>query len=253
MRIIPGLIAGAVIAVLASIAPHPVLAASQDEKVQPAATALIKQMSDTLAGARKLSFDVRGAFDVPSANGHPLFYYTKSAVTLERPDKLKVISSGDGPPEEFTYDGNEIAVYMPEANMVARKDAPSDVDSMLRDAYSTAGLYFPFVDLIVSDPHASLAGHAVSAYVIGKSELVGGVTTDIVAIADGQMQWQVWIGAEDHLPRLIWSTPTGMPEKPRVMEEFSNWKLDDQVDSAAYSSQAPADAIEIEFARPTAQ
>ncbi len=199
MRMNLGLFAGTMIAILASAAPRPVLAASQDEKVQPAALELIKQMSDTLAAAKKLSFDVRGAFDVPAADGHPLFYYTKSEATLERPDKLKVISSGDGPPEEFTYDGGEIAVYMPETNMVARKDAPSDVDAMLRDAYSTAGLYFPFVDLIVSDPHASLAGHALSAFVIGKSELIGGVTTDIVAIADGRMQWQIWILSRLHI------------------------------------------------------
>lgn len=223
------------------------------DAVQPAALELIKAMGDTLASADRMSFDVKGAFDVPAANGQPLFYHTMSSVTLERPDKLKVLVTGDGPPEEFTYDGAEMAVFMPASNMVARKAAPPDVDAMLREAYVTAGLYFPYVDILVSDPYASFAGHALSAFVVGQSEIVGGVTTDIVAIADGRVQWQIWIGADDKLPRLIWSTPTDMPQKPRTMVEFSNWKTGDAVDGGSFATRAPDDVVTIEFAKPTAR
>jgi hypothetical protein len=248
-----GLLVAAGLAAAAAIASCPASAASQTAEVEPAALELVKTMSDTLSSAKALSFDVRGAFDVPAGNGQPLFYYTLSHVTLERPDKLKVVTDGDAAPEEFTYDGSEMAVYMPKSNMVARGKIAGDLDNVLHRAYGAAGLYFPFVDVIVSDPYKSLTADALSAFVIGKSKLVGGVTTDIVAIADGRMQWQIWIGEDDHLPRLIWSTPTGMPEKPRIMEEFSNWKLGDEVSSETYSSRAPADAARIEFARPTAR
>jgi hypothetical protein len=44
--------------------------------IQPAALALLKAMSDKLAGAKKLSFTALGMFDVPAANGQPLFYAT---------------------------------------------------------------------------------------------------------------------------------------------------------------------------------
>ena len=63
-------------------------------------------MSDTLAKASSMSFTVRRAFDEPAANGQPLFYMISSKVTLQRPDKLKVLTPGDGPPSEFFYDGS---------------------------------------------------------------------------------------------------------------------------------------------------
>jgi hypothetical protein len=227
--------------------------APQNAAVQPAALAILKAMSDRLAAAEKMSFDVKGAFDVPASNGQPLFYMTRSQVTLERPDKMRVVTEDDGPREEFTYDGKQMAVFMPDTNMAAIGDAPASLDAMLAKAYVEAGLYFPFVDIIVSDPYASFSRALLSAFVIGQSMLVGNTKTDVIALADGRVQWQIWIGAEDKLPRLIWSTATGMPEKPRVMVEFTNWKLGDEVEAEESDFAAPSGATVIEFARPDAQ
>jgi hypothetical protein len=44
-----------------------------------------------------------------------------------------------------------------------------------------------------------------------------------------------------------------MPEKPRTMVAFSNWKIDDAVATGSFASSAPNDAIRIDFARPEAQ
>jgi hypothetical protein len=87
-------------------------------------------------------------------------------------------------------------------------------------------------------PYASFTSHALTAFVIGQSEIVGGVTTDVVAITDGRMQWQLWIGTDDKLPRLIWSTPADMPPKPRVMVAFSNWRTGGAVDAGSFKTRA---------------
>jgi len=217
---IAGLLAPACAETPAASAPTAKAAASA---VAPAALDILKGMSETLAHAKSLSFNVRRAFDEPAANGQPLFYMVSSNVSLQRPDKLKVAVLGDGPPSEFYYDGKEFAVYLPTSNMIAVESAPANLEEMLEAAFNKAGIYFPFVDFIVADPYAAITEKLSSAFVIGQSSVVGGTTTDIVAIANPDFQAQLWIGAKDKLPRLIWITPTN--GKSRSMIEFSNWRL----------------------------
>src|SRR6476469_5599912 len=99
-----------------------------------------------------------------------------------------------------------------------------------------AGIYFPFVDFIVSNPYEDFTTNLEGAFVIGRSTVIGGTTTDIVALRNSDIQAQIWIGSDDKLPRLIWATATGMPEKPRHSIQFSDWKLDAAVEDTAFGS-----------------
>ena len=219
--------------------------------VDPKALALIKAMSDKIAAAQSLSFRVHRAFDVPAANGQPLFYMVVSHVVLQRPDKLKVIVTGDGPPSEFYYDGKTMSVLFPDKKLVAIADAPPTLDDMFEAAIKKAGLYFPFVDLLASDPYKEITEGLQSAFVIGQSMAVDDTTTDVVALANKNVQAQIWIGATDNLPRLVWLTPTELTGKPRSMMEFSDWKLGVQTSSADFTSAAAASAHKIDMAPPT--
>lgn len=218
--------------------------------IEPKALTLLKDMSETLAKANAISFTVRRAFDEPAANGQPLFYTIQSNVDLHRPDKLRIITPGDGPASEFYYDGKEMAVFLPDANLLAVEIAPPKLDDMLEAAYTKAGLYFPFVDFIVADPYAAITEGLKSAFVMGKSKVVGGVETDIVAIASKDIQAQIWIGSQDKLPRLVWLNPVKGAAKPRSMIEFSNWRLNAPVAAELFRPAAADKAGKIKFAKP---
>jgi hypothetical protein len=227
---------------------RPVVNVGIDEK----ALALIKAMSDKLAAVQSLSFTVRRAFDEPAANGQPLFYMVLSNVVLQRPDKLKVIVLGDGPASQFYYDGTTMTVFYPEKKLAAMSPAPPALDDMFEAAIKNAGLYFPFVDLVASDPYKEITEGLQSAFVIGQSVAVGDAVTDVVALANKNVQAQIWIGAADHLPRLVWLTPTEAAGKPRSMMEFSDWKLNVPTTPADFTSPAIAQASKIEMAVPAA-
>jgi hypothetical protein len=66
---------------------------------------VLKASSRRLASARLMSFTAIVSYERPSRPGPPLAYTRKSTVTLQRPDKLRVITPGDGPASEFYYDG----------------------------------------------------------------------------------------------------------------------------------------------------
>ena len=165
-------------------------------------------------------------------------------------DKLRVILSGDGPASEFYYDGKVMMAFAPAENLLAIADAPSTIDATLEAAYHSAAIYFPFTDLIVTDPYKDLAPGMQLAYYIGQSHIVGGPTTDIVAYAGDGVFAQVFIGAEDKLPRLIHAVYLDDPERLRHNLLFSDWQLDLAVPAEAFGSSSAASAKRIPFAHP---
>src|SRR5437762_3015613 len=176
---------------------------------------ILKAASSRTAAARTMKFNAVHFYENPSRHGHPLAFTTKSEVTLERPDKLRVIMPGDGPASEFYYDGKKMIAYAPAENLVAVADAPATIEAALEVAHRSAAIYFPFTDLIVADPYKDMEEGLKLAYYIGQSRVVGGTTTDMVAYIDSGVFVQIWIGAEDKLPRLLHAVYLDDPEQLR--------------------------------------
>src|SRR5215468_5004252 len=149
--------------------------------LEPRAIDLLKAASSRLAAAKSMAFTAVVTYESPSRLGPPLAYSTRSEVTVQRPDKLRVITLGDGPVSEFYYDGRTMTAFSPAENLAAVADAPSTIDAMLKAAYDRAAIYFPFSDLIVADPYQDIADRLTAAFYIGQSRIVGDVTTDMVA------------------------------------------------------------------------
>ena len=156
---------------------------------------------------KRSAFTAVVSYESPSRLGPPLVYATKSQVTLQRPDKLKVITLGDGPASEFYYDGKVMMAFAPSENLVAVAAAPPTIDATLAAAYDSAAIYFPFTDVMVADPYKDIADGLKVAFYIGQSGIVGGTTTDMVAYVTGDVFVQIWIGAEDKLPRRVYACP----------------------------------------------
>src|SRR5208282_359469 len=97
-------------------APAPVL--------EPKAIEILKAACAKLAAAHSISFTAVISYENPSRLGPPLIYTVRDDVTLERPDKLKVINPGDGPASEFYYDGKTMSAFAPAENLVAVASAP---------------------------------------------------------------------------------------------------------------------------------
>lgn len=221
--------------------------------LEPKAIEILKASSARLAAAHSMSFTAVVSYENPSLLGPPLVYTTSSDVTLKRPDRLQVITAGDGPASEFYYDGKTVMAFAPAENLVAVADAPPTVDATLEAAYHHAAIYFPFSDALVSDPYEDIADTLEVAFYIGQSRVVGGTTTDMVAYASHGAFVQIWIGAEDKLPRMARAVYHDDPAQLRHQVEFSKWQLDPNVDAVAFGSPKAAAADHIAFERPDAK
>ncbi len=145
---------------------------------------------------------------------------------MQRPDKLKVVTLGDGPPSDFYYDGKTMTAFAPMEKLVAIADAPPTIDAALQAAFDSGAIYFPFSDVIVADPYKDLADGLTTAFYIGQSTVVAGTTTDMVAYITNGVFIQIWIGAEDKLPRRVYAIYLNDRARLRHVLELSDWQLD---------------------------
>ncbi len=198
-----------------AVAAEPSPAPEPSPALEPKAIEILKAASSRLAAARTVKFTAVDFYESSSRHGHPLSVTTKSEVILQRPDKLRVITSADGPASEFYYDGKKMTAYAPAENLVAVADAPPTIDAALEAAYQSAAIYFTFTDLIVADPYKDMAEGLTLAYYIGQSHVVGQTTTDMLAYIDKGVFVQIWIGTEDKLPRLLHAIYLDDPERLR--------------------------------------
>ena len=218
--------------------------------LEPRAMDLLKATSDKLAAAKTMSFTAVVGYEYPSKLGPPLVYSTRYDVTMQRPDKLRILIPGDGPASEIYYDGKTVTAYAPVENLAAVAPAPPTIDEALDAAYKKAALFFPFEDLLVANPYAAMTEGAILAYYIGPSNVVGGVKTDMVAWANKDVHLQIWIGADDKLPRRVRAMYAADPLALRHQVDYSDWKIDSVVSPETFVAAKAQTAGRMEFAAP---
>src|SRR5271165_3322934 len=211
---------------------------------------LLKATSARLAAAKSMSFTAVVSYEYPSQLGPPILYTVRYDVAMRRPDKLRVLTPGDGPASEFYYDGKSIMAYAPKENLAAVADAPPTIDAALKAAFELSDVYYPFDDMLVADPYAALTEGAILAFYIGSSEMIGGTKTEMLAWANPAVFLQIWIGADDQLPRRIRAVYSADPLALRHEMDIANWKIDEDIPADTFASAKAQSAPRIAFSRP---
>jgi hypothetical protein len=219
--------------------------------VEQRALDVIKAASDKLAAAGSMSFTAIVDVEYPSRLGPPLAFPVRYDVAMQRPDKLRVLQSGAGAPNEFYYDGKTMMAYLPDANLVAVADAPPTLGAAIQQAHEKAEIYYPFVDLLQADPYKAFSNKVLHAFYVGPSGAVGGVPTEVVAWATNDAFIQMWVGTEDKLPRRIRAMFASDPLKLRHDMQLSNWQLNPALTAETFTSAKARAGQPIKFAKPT--
>jgi len=219
-------------------------------QLEPKALEVLKAMSARLAGTQGMSFKAVTTYERPSRLGPPLAYGTVDLVNVQRPDRLRVLTSGDGPATEFYYDGKKAYAFERKGDLLAQADAPPTIDATLEAAYQRAAIYFPFTDVIVADPYKDLSRDLRVAFYVGQSTVVGDTTTDVIAYTSDSVFVQAWIGVQDKLPRRLRAVFLDDPTRSRHQVDFSDWKLQSAMPADFFRPDHIETAHRIQFAPP---
>ena len=243
-------LSGAAQAQSAPARPSPAAKGKQAVSLEPKAMDVLRAMSQALTGAQSMAFTAVSTYENPTRVGPALAYSTRSEILMQRPDKLRVVTLGDGPAAEYYYDGRTLTAYAPAEKLAAVAPAPPSIDAMLENAFKSAAIYFPFADVVGSDPYKLISDDLVKAFYVGQSKVVDDTTTDVLALVSNEMFMQLWVGSNDRLPRKMRVIYRGDPLRLRHELTLSNWKLDPVVAADAFASLNAQNAEKIAFAAP---
>jgi len=216
---------------------------------------ILKKMSDTLSQAKTVSFQARSMVPIKTPDGTWINLYGASRVVMQGPDKLFASTGGDFAPYDFYFDGKTITAYSPIRNLYAVKPAAATIDAMIEEAYRVDGKSFPYADILVSEPYKVLTEGVRRAFYVGQSTIqplsgAEGIKTDHLVFLNKNVEWQIWIGADDHLPRLVCATYLEDAREPSYTVEFGGWKLNGEVSPEAFVFNNASKAPKVEFRNP---
>jgi len=219
--------------------------------IDPRALDLLKKMSDTLDQSRTLSFKARSLVPRRGPGGIWISLLGSSRVIREGQSKLYDETRGDFFPYDFYYDGNKITAFAPGKNIYAEKDAPGTIDDLIERISREEGKVFPYADILISNPYKLLTTGLESALFVGQSTLAG-TKTNHLAFSNPGVDWQIWIGADDNLPRVVNATYLTHSKEPSYTVEFTDWKINEPVPPETFVFKNTSNAAKVEFKIPNA-
>ena len=215
----------------------------------------LKLMSDTISQAKTVRFQARSMVPFRTPSGMWVNLYGTSRVVMQGHDKLFASTAGDVAPNDFYFDGKTITKYSPEKNLYAIKKELGTIDDMIEKARREENKSFPYADILISEPYAVMTDGLTSALYVGQTTIkpLSGSAGDQVihlAFSNKGVQWQLWIGTGDHLPRLVIATYLDDASEPSYAVEFADWKLNEPVDLAVFVFNNVSNASKIEYRNP---
>lgn len=235
---------GYLCAAIALMGPATCRAAQPD--LDPEALSILKAMSSAITGANSFSFRVRVTHDRQATNNQLVTYFRDEAVTVSRPDKLRIDIDGEHHDIQFFFDGKTATLSDPEAKLYAAHSAPGTIDGMLQ-VVEKQGISFPINNLLQSKPYDSLADSLQTAYIVGRVNIHNKTFIHLV-FTEPSADWQLWVEPGDKpVPRGIVIIYKAEPGMPRTVMDFSDWNLDAHPEPALFDFAKPSDAHEIQF------
>lgn len=221
--------------------------ASEAALVDPEADEVLRAMSETLAGAKELSFRAQGTVDEMLESGQMVQYSSTRKVVARRPDGLAIEAEGDLFRRRVWYEGQKLTVLDVDASAYASIDVPANIDDMLDYVIGEYDLTVPLADVLYRDPYKILIENVETGEYLGVPE-VDGHPCHHLAFKQEVIDWQVWIDAgEVPVPRKVVITYAELPGHPQFAATLSDWDLSPTLSGETFEPQLPADAEQVEM------
>ena len=214
--------------------------------VDPRADALVRQMSERLAGAGALALEAEELYDeVPEHSPRQQLTSTRH-VAMRRPDRLVGETSGDAVNRSFWYDGKVFATLDKEQHLWAGGQVPPTVDAALDWIFEKTGTVVPLADFLYADSYERLMGGVQRGEYLGIHQAAG-VPCHHLAFEQATIDWQLWIDAgKDPLPRKLVITYKTEDEVPQYTVIIRKWNLAARLPDALFVFTPPAGASRVD-------
>jgi hypothetical protein len=243
-RMAAALLALAVLALSATVSTE---VRAQAPAVDPAATQILKRMTDYVGSLRQFSVRTQNTLEDLLDSGHRVDLDVSASVIISRPNKLRAERRGDLIDQIFYYDGKTLTLYNPSDKVYATEPAPATIEGLLDFARESLGLAVPAADLVYRYAYALLMQDVNFAVVVGKA-VIGGVECDHLLFSRPGVDFQVWVADDGRpLPYKYVVTDTSTPALVSISTVMSAWNVAPAIPDARFTFVPPRGAKEIEF------
>ena len=222
---------------------------AQTPSVDPAATQILKRMTDYLGGLKQFSVHTQNNIEDVLDPGHRVDFDVSASVIISRPNKLRAERKGDLINQIFYYNGKTLTLYNPSDKVYATEPAPGTIEETLDFARESLGLVIPASDLVYRNAFQLLMQDVTLAMVVDKA-VIGGVKCDHLLFSRPGVDFQVWVAdGSKPLPYKFVVTDTGTPALLSIITVMSEWNVAPAVADARFSFVPPQGAKGITFMR----
>ena len=220
---------------------------AQDPQVNPAATRILKRMTDYLGGLQKFSVHTQNTLEDELDSGHRIDIDVSASVLVSRPNKILAERKGDLIDQVFYYNGKTLTLYNPSDKVYASVSTPGTIEETLDFARESLGLAVPVADLVYRNSFPLLMQDVNLAVVVGKA-VIGGVKCDHLLFSRPGVDFQVWVAESGNpLPHKYVVTDTGTPARLSITTVMSDWNVAPTVSDARFTFVPPPGTKQITF------
>jgi hypothetical protein len=228
-----------------SRAPEPpATAAAEAKELSP--EQVLREMSETLAKSRRFSFKVARHLDAALVEGRQVAEDAQIDISVARPNKLMARSSSDEGVRKLFADGTNFSLFDEGMNLYAVVPAVGTIDEMVARLDDAYGFTPPLAEFTLNDPYASITRRIRNSVYKGV-ESINGVNCHHVSATGELTDVDIWVAANDHLPRRLVATFNDREGKPQLKADFTEWDIAAKFDDATFSFAPPVGAEKIEM------
>ena len=205
-------------------------------------------MAERIVAADRIRVGGEIAWDSVQADGQTLEFGATRELVLQRPDHLRVdIDLREGGKRRLFYDGHQIVLEDLTQNVYASAPQTGPVDDVVAFVADRFGIPVALSELLSPELPKLLSEDLASASDVGEST-IDGVRCDHVALRNGSVGMQLWIGQDDSLPRRITITYEHEEGRPQFRARFTGWDLSPKITKATFAFEPPKGSEKIAFA-----
>ena len=211
---------------------------------EPDADQILQQMSAKLAAAQSFSFKATREIDPALLAGRNAPENARIVVTVQRPNKIAANSTSKDGVRHFYADGRNLSLVDVTKNLYSTVPMHTSIDGVVAELDRKYGFTPPLAEIALSNVYQDIHEKAQGVSYLGQAT-AGGVMCHRLALAGKVADTELWVGVSDQLPRRLIATVKGLPGKPQLKAEFSDWNLAAKITDKDFAFVPPKGAQKI--------
>ena len=210
------------------------------------ALAILKVMSDFLAGQTVLRIDTDVSWDSVQVTGQRLEFGAHREVVMRRPDRVRIAGfRRSGEEATLYFDGKTISIDLPGEEAYVSLERPGNLEQALDYLVDDMQTPIPLADLLDADFYAELVPKVVSGFWVEESSC-GEVFCDHIALRGDGIDAQMWIEQGDRpVPHRIVIDYARNRGAPQFRADITAWSFEPEAEDSLFVYEPPDGAERI--------